>query len=429
MRIDGLIENTLKNSRLKRVRVKVDPSQLVTRGYENVCSFEGYVLEENSTTVQVYLLNVPKEFDNVQTVDKKNVTQITAPTINPSYCNYKLKILKQLETEGIGIDSPVYKQIENCDSPDFIDSYLRAAGYTDDKLVSFYKQALLQEAAPVGAAANALSKVARGLQGIEQSSLFKLADVGAKAIAKAPSLIVGKKNIIGRLANFMKSFDVNDLINVDKYKLKSKEFPTEPSVGDSVYIKGLPFDNLPVKKFGNIDYQIRGVFESPKVNGKRKSNQIIEIFPMELRRQVALELDYAVLDNPDKTGTLIIDFLDVKMPTRYYKVKVDDFKNNLILTVVGRLDEKEGSVSWRLMQDEVVAAVAKSLEEFLGERKLENIDYVINTISANILENREKRLRDFDNAMVDLVQDKSALASTNPEMYIKKYLGPIGLYK
>ena len=74
MIIDGLIENTLKNTKLKRVRIKVDPSQLATYGYEHVTSFEGYVLYENNETVQVYMLNVPDQFDSVQTVDKQFVT-------------------------------------------------------------------------------------------------------------------------------------------------------------------------------------------------------------------------------------------------------------------------------------------------------------------------------------------------------------------
>ena len=97
MRIDGLIENTLRNSRLRRVRVKVDPSQLVTQGYENVSSFEGYVLEECGTTVQVYLLNVPKEFDSIQNVNKKHVTPAEQPTLNPSFENFKRRILKSIK--------------------------------------------------------------------------------------------------------------------------------------------------------------------------------------------------------------------------------------------------------------------------------------------------------------------------------------------
>ena len=93
MRIDGLIENTFKNTRLKRVRIKVDPSQMAPYGYEHVTSFEGYVLEENSNTIQVYMLNIPDEFDPVQTVDKKFVTSTIANTVNPSVQNFKKKLL------------------------------------------------------------------------------------------------------------------------------------------------------------------------------------------------------------------------------------------------------------------------------------------------------------------------------------------------
>ncbi|NBW57837.1 hypothetical protein EBR43_08645 [bacterium] len=435
MRIDGLIENTFRNSRLKRVRVKVDPSQLVTQGYENVSSFEGYVLEECATTVQVYLLNVPKEFDNVQTVDKKFVTPVEAPTLNPSFCNLKAKILKHLEGDGISQDSPLYKQIQSCDSPDFIDSYLKSGGYEGDKLTQLYKKALLQEASLVDLGkklkninlTDVAAKTARGLKGVTDSPLFKIADVATKAIAKAPGLIVGKNNIIGRVAKFMQTLDVNDLINVDKYKLKIGD-TTEPEVGDSIYIKGL---DLPIdtKKLGNIEYQIRGILGEPSLRRKKRSNVIHDIFPINLRRQLALDLDYATLGNPEHTGILTVDFLDTKYPSRYYEVKVDDFKNNLFINVIKRLDEREGSISWRLMQDETVLVVSRALNQFLNGRKLDNYELTLNTITHNILMNKDKKLEIFDEAMVELIQDKNAMASSNPDMYLKKYLGPIGLYK
>ena len=96
MHIDRLIESTLRNSKLKRVRIKVNPSQLVTHGYENVSSFEGYVLEENNASVKVYLMNVPKEFDPVQTVDAKHVTLAPEQPPVPNFNTFKQKVLSYL---------------------------------------------------------------------------------------------------------------------------------------------------------------------------------------------------------------------------------------------------------------------------------------------------------------------------------------------
>ena len=422
MRIDGLIENTLRNSRLRRVRVKVDPSQLVTQGYENVSSFEGYVLEECGTTVQVYLLNVPKEFDNIQNVDKKHVTPAEQPTLNPSFENFKKKILRCLEQDHITAESPLYKQIVGSCSADFMEAFLRDAGYDDKKLLDLYKKVSIQENIHEGVA-DVVKDVAKGLKGTVDSPIFKVAQAAAKGVANVPGLFVGKKNIIGRLANFMKTLDVKDLIEFDNFKKESPAFADEPKKGNPVFIDNLPFSNLPQHKAGNISYQIRGTLGSDKTSNKRRSTVIQELDPSSISRQLEIALDYAALSNNDKTGTLILDFLDPKLPTRYYEVKVDDYQNNLILTVTKRLDERKASISQRLIQDETLAIVKKELEEFLGDRKIAGLDHIIKTVAENILKKRDANIMNFDKAMSELLKDPKARASTNPDIYIKKALG------
>jgi hypothetical protein len=422
MRIDGLIENTLRNSRLRRVRVKVDPSQLVTQGYENVSSFEGYVLEECGTTVQVYLLNVPKEFDNIQNVDKKHVTPAEQPTLNPSFENFKKKILRCLEQDHITAESPLYKQIVGSCSADFMEAFLRDAGYDDKKLLDLYKKVSIQENIHEGVA-DVVKDVAKGLKGTVDNPIFKVAQAAAKGVANVPGLFVGKKNIIGRLANFMKTLDVKDLIEFDNFKKESPAFADEPKKGNPVFINNLPFSNLPQHKAGNISYQIRGTLGSDKTSNKRRSTVIQELDPSSISRQLEIALDYAALSNNDKTGTLILDFLDAKLPTRYYEVKVDDYQNNLILTVTKRLDERKASISQRLIQDETLAIVKKALEEFLGDKKIAGLDHIIKTVAENILKKRDTNIMNFDKAMSELLKDPKAQASTNPDIYIKKVLG------
>jgi len=422
MRIDGLIENTLRNSRLRRVRVKVDPSQLVTQGYENISSFEGYVLEECGTTVQVYLLNVPKEYDSIQNVDKKHVTPVQQSTLNPSFENFKKRILGCLEQDGVTTESPLYKQIVGSCNADFMEAFLRDAGYDDRKLLDLYKKVSIQEDVNEGVA-DVMKNVAKGLKGTVDSPIFKVAQAAAKGVASVPGLFVGKKNIIGRLANFMKTLDVKDLTEFDNFKKESSAFADEPKKGNTVFINNLPFSNLSQHKAGNISYQIRGTLGSDKTNSKRRSTTIQGLDPSSISRQLEMALDYATLNNNNKTGTLILDFLDAKLPTRYYEVKVDDYQNNLILTVTKRVNEREASISQRLIQDETLAIVKKALEEFLGDKKMAGLDYIVKTVADNILKKRDTYILNFDKAMSELIKDPKAQASTNPDIYIKKVLG------
>jgi len=140
VKIDFLLESRLRKSMLKRVRIKVDPTQIGGNSMEMCSSYEGYVLEESDTTVKVYLLNVPAEFNNIQTVDKKFVTPVTSPS--PTFESAKSKLLSTLEKSGFKNDSPECEQIKQSNSIDFLESYLRQLGYNEEKLLSLYRDTL-----------------------------------------------------------------------------------------------------------------------------------------------------------------------------------------------------------------------------------------------------------------------------------------------
>lgn len=143
MRIQNILEATLKKSALKRVRIKVDPRVLVQQGYEFCPSFEGYILQEcgNMTSVKVYLTNVPPGIDPIQTVDKKYVSEI--PKSNVNMDELKNKIIEFLvKNKGLSQDDAFVAQLKSCNDFDTIESYLKEK--LDDKSLSeLYKNLIL----------------------------------------------------------------------------------------------------------------------------------------------------------------------------------------------------------------------------------------------------------------------------------------------
>lgn len=410
MRIDGLIENTLKNSRLKRVRIKVDPSQLAPFGYEHVTSFEGYVLEENNTTVQVYLLNLPDQFEPVQTVDKKFVNPSLANTINPSVQNFKKKILSVLEKDKVPIDNPDYQNILKSNEGEFIEGYLKNLGYDGVKLQDLYKQAALNEASQT--AEKAIDAASRAMN----------------AITYIPRLVAGKKNIIGRVGRFIRSLNVNDLFDVDKYgPAKSKDFPNSIKEGDTVFINNLPYEALKKFKYGNIVYQARGITTKGLFDEQRKLHKIINVDPVQLDREIDFSLDFSILGNPNKTGTLIMDFLKEKEPTKYFTVKVEDYQDNKIITVLKEIPEKEGKIGYQIKQEQVRKAVKTALEEYFGDTPASNMGELINKISDKILPNKEQNLVLFDKTMQILMSRPEAKKTGKPEVDLTRALKSEGL--
>lgn len=143
MRIQSLLEKTLKNSILKRIRVKVDPRILVQQGYEYCPSFEGYILQEcgNTTSVKVYLTNVPQGIDPIQTVNKKYISEIPKSASNLD--DIKSKIIDFLiKNKNISQDDALIQRIKNTNDFDIIENALREK--IDDKnLAELYKNIIL----------------------------------------------------------------------------------------------------------------------------------------------------------------------------------------------------------------------------------------------------------------------------------------------
>ena len=143
MRIEHILEVTLKKSALKRVRIKVDPKVLVQQGYEYCPSFEGYILQEcgNMTSVKVYLTNVPPGINPIQTVDKKYISDV--PKSRANMDEIKEKIVKFLvSNKGLTSDDAILARIKSCNDFDTLESFLKEK--LDDKSLSeLYKNLIL----------------------------------------------------------------------------------------------------------------------------------------------------------------------------------------------------------------------------------------------------------------------------------------------
>ena len=216
MYIDLIIEKTLRESKLRKIRIKVDPSELAVFGYENVSSFEGYILEEGLDTVRVFMIGVPQGINPIQTVNRQHITTVEPSPISSRFLEFKSKLLQQLEKEGIQKDNPQHVQIQNCNNPEFIDSYLKELKFDDKKISDLYKSIFLSEALTPGTMSNLAGKISKGIGDVASSPWLKAAHKGAEIIGSIPGLIIGRNNIIARVAKFMKSFDLNDLVQINK---------------------------------------------------------------------------------------------------------------------------------------------------------------------------------------------------------------------
>jgi hypothetical protein len=307
--LNKLIENTLRNTKLKRVRIKVDPSELPVFGYENMAYFEGYVLEECGATVSVYIINVPPHVSPIQQISVTQVEPVEEPTINPSFQNLKRNLLAALVQAGHGPESPVYMQIRNSNNPEFIETFLQQANIDPVTLLNttFTEAAALSAANAdgddldeiFGRKQNRAGGILRSLQ--NGGSISKGVGMVASAIDTASELALGKRNIVARFASFLKTLNVQDLIDLKSLKLASKEYPHIPYKGNTVYFTGLP--KLSYNQ-GPVNYQLKGSVASANYSAEGIKYMVTDIQP-QYPKLDRIMLDFSVLDNPRKTGKAI----------------------------------------------------------------------------------------------------------------------------
>ena len=138
MKVDRIIEEALRKANLKKIRIKVDPRQLVNQGFEHCTSFEGYVLEECGNSLKVYLINPPPEVEPVQMVDRENAREL-----NNTFFSKEV-ILKILDMLNLPEGTPGVEQIKNTNDPEFITKYFNDLPVDQEKLLDVLKTVVLK---------------------------------------------------------------------------------------------------------------------------------------------------------------------------------------------------------------------------------------------------------------------------------------------
>jgi len=135
-----LLDSTLQQTELKRVRVKTDPANVKNGEIRKFNGYEGYFLAENEKGAKVYLENF--EGGIIVTIPK-NMIELDTNT------NQNLQILKRaaifyiLKNKGkFKCDENLPIILHNCQSINDIEQYLYDSGFIKEDLLNIYKFAL-----------------------------------------------------------------------------------------------------------------------------------------------------------------------------------------------------------------------------------------------------------------------------------------------
>lgn len=405
--LNQLIENTLKNTKLRRVRVKSDPSIPPVFGYENVTHFEGYILEECGPSLSVYIINAPPGVEPLQQVNVARIeeiplsTPVTAP--NVSYENLKLMLLKALLKAGFGEDTAVFNQIKNTNNPEFVKTFLDQAGIKPQDLVTF-SEALEPTTSAIDDRENIFGSEERGSSKF-LNTLTKGLNLTNKIVGKTAELMFDRdKNIIGRLTRFLKTFDVNDLINLKNLKLKSKDYPNTPYKNDPVFVYGLP--RLVYVKTGEQKYQIKGVVETVNYSDQGVKYIVKRLEPS-IKDLASIELDFSIINNPTKLGKAIFVFKDGNK--RFSKAQISSGQNGWDVRVFkygipDTTSESKKGIAYILLANNLLS-VALTPEEAKQLLKEQEFNDLIMVFATDLAKYDKAKLSEIESVFANLKND------------------------
>jgi hypothetical protein len=140
VKYDLIIEQSLKSTALKRIRVKVDPKLVSQENDLSKCDgYEGYILAEHEDGCKVLVIS-PDELMtmNVPIGHLEDIADDRDESLK-SFIMYILSVFR------VNVDSPLALQLFTANSIEMIESALKQHGYTDDEVKILYRDFIVKE--------------------------------------------------------------------------------------------------------------------------------------------------------------------------------------------------------------------------------------------------------------------------------------------
>lgn len=137
MHYDRIIQESLKRTALKRIRIKVDPALVnASADLTGLDGYEGYVLEECMGKMKVLVLtpdmpihDIPEQF--IQMLSTQHDADV--------FEEFRAFAIKNLIQDGMPENSPTLEQVRNSSCLNDIEQYLKQSGFTGERLADMYR--------------------------------------------------------------------------------------------------------------------------------------------------------------------------------------------------------------------------------------------------------------------------------------------------
>lgn len=132
-----IIEESLKKTALKRIRIKVDPALVnASADLKGLDGYEGYVLEECMGKLKVLVLTPDM---SIHDIPEECMEMFATQHDMDVFDEFKAFAIKNLIKGGMPENSPTLEQVRNCGCLNDIEQYLKQSGFTGERLADMYR--------------------------------------------------------------------------------------------------------------------------------------------------------------------------------------------------------------------------------------------------------------------------------------------------
>jgi len=144
MHYNRIIEESLKKTALKRIRIKVDPALVnASADLTGLDGYEGYVLEECMGKLKILVLTPDMA---VHDIPEQFIEMLATQHDMDVFEEFKAFAIKNLIKDGMPENSPTLEQVLNSGCLNDIEQYLKQSGFTGERLADMYRDFITNDA-------------------------------------------------------------------------------------------------------------------------------------------------------------------------------------------------------------------------------------------------------------------------------------------
>jgi len=143
MHYNKIIQESLKNTALKRIRIKVDPALVnASADLAGLDGYEGYVLEECMGRLKILVLspNMP-----ICDLPEEAIEMLATQHDADVFEEYKAFVIVKLIKDGKTVNDPLLEQIKCSSDINSIEQLIGQFGYSGDRLAALYRDFITNE--------------------------------------------------------------------------------------------------------------------------------------------------------------------------------------------------------------------------------------------------------------------------------------------